>query len=161
MKTLTTLILTICFYSFALGQDVLPNLQMESLDGSSVDLQTISENDQLVILSLWATWCVPCKNELDAINEVYSDWMDETNVKLYAVSVDDSRTVKRVKPLVYGKGWEFDVLLDTNSDLKRLLNAPTVPLTLLVKNNKIVYRHSGYTPGTEDELYEKIREFSK
>ncbi|MBR9914735.1 MAG: TlpA family protein disulfide reductase [Algicola sp.] len=161
MKTLTTLILTICFYSFASGQDVLPNLQMESLDGSSVDLQTISENDQLVILSLWATWCVPCKNELDAINEVYSDWMDETNVKLYAVSVDDSRTVKRVKPLVYGKGWEFDVLLDTNSDLKRLLNAPTVPLTLLVKNNKILYRHSGYTPGTEDELYEKIREFSK
>jgi hypothetical protein len=35
-----------------------------------------------------------------------------------------------------------------------------VPLTLLVKNNQIVYRHSGYSPGAEMELYEKIKEFS-
>jgi thiol-disulfide isomerase/thioredoxin len=136
-------------------------MQIKSLDGQSIQLEDISKNDQLVVVSLWATWCVPCKNELDAISEVYDDWIDETNVKLYAISVDDSRTVKRVKPLVSGKGWDYEILLDTNSDLKRQLNAPTIPLTLLVKNNKILYRHSGYTPGAEDELYEKIKEFSK
>lgn len=161
MKTLITLFLSLTFSSFIFAQDVLPKMQIETLNGQDISLQSISDNDQLVIVSLWATWCVPCKNELDAISEVYEDWTDETNVKLYAISVDDSRTVKRVKPLVSGKGWEFDVLLDTNSDLKRQLNAPTIPLTLLVKNNKILYRHSGYTPGSEDELYEKILEFSK
>lgn len=147
--------------SVLIAQDILPKMQVETLDGDNIELSSISENDQLVVVSLWATWCVPCKNELDAISEVYDDWVDETNVKLYAISVDDARTVKRVRPLVSGKGWEFDILLDTNSDLKRQLNAPTIPVTLLVKNNKILFRHSGYTPGSEDELYEKIKEFSK
>ena len=106
-------------------------------------------------------WCVPCKNELDAISDVYEDWQDETNIKLYAVSVDDSRTVKRVKPLVNGKGWEYDVLLDTNHELKRALGVSTVPVTLIIKDNNIVYRHSGYTPGAEDELFEEIKKHTK
>lgn len=161
MKTLITLLFTLFITSLSFSQDVLPSMQIKSLDGQSIQLEDISKNDQLVVVSLWATWCVPCKNELDAISEVYDDWIDETNVKLYAISVDDSRTVKRVKPLVSGKGWDYEILLDTNSDLKRQLNAPTIPLTLLVKNNKILYRHSGYTPGAEDELYKKIKEFSK
>lgn len=161
MKNLTLLFLALTLSSFTFAQDVLPKMQIETLKGENINLEDISKDDQLVVVSLWATWCVPCKNELDAINEVYQDWVDETNVKLYAISVDDSRTVKRVKPLVSGKGWEFDILLDTNSDLKRQLNAPTIPVTLLVKNNKILFRHSGYTPGSEEELYEKIKEFSK
>jgi thiol-disulfide isomerase/thioredoxin len=111
-------------------------------------------------VSLWATWCVPCKNELDAINEVYVDWQDETNVKVYAVSVDDSRTVSRVKPMVNGKAWDFTILLDTNNELKRELGASTVPLTLIIKNGKIVYRHSGYTPGSEEDLFEEIKKHS-
>jgi peroxiredoxin len=161
MKTLIILLFTLFITSLSFSQDVLPSMQIKSLDGQSIQLEDISKNDQLVVVSLWATWCVPCKNELDAISEVYDYWIDETNVKLYAISVDDSRTVKRVKPLVSGKGWDYEILLDTNSDLKRQLNAPTIPLTLLVKNNKILYRHSGYTPGAEDELYKKIKEFSK
>lgn len=161
MKKLILLITITCFSSIVFAQDNLPNMQLQSLDGENIQLAEISKDNQLVIISLWATWCVPCKNELDAINEVYEEWTDETNVKLYAISVDDSRTVKRVKPLVNGKDWGFEVLLDTNSDLKRRLNAPTIPLTLLVKNNKILYRHSGYTPGSETELFEKIKEFSK
>ncbi|OUR94450.1 thiol:disulfide interchange protein [Flavobacteriales bacterium 34_180_T64] len=160
MKNLFSLILVVSIATFSIAQNKLPNMQLNTLDGDKIALEDISSDDQLVVISLWATWCVPCKNELDAISEVYDDWTDETNVKLYAISVDDSRTVKRVKPLVYGKGWEFDILLDTNSELKRQLNAPTIPLTLLVKNNEILYRHSGYTPGSEDELFEKIKEFS-
>jgi thiol-disulfide isomerase/thioredoxin len=160
MKKIICLSIIACISFYSNAQDYLPNLKLPTLDGNDVLIQDISKDDQLVIISLWATWCVPCKNELDAINEVYDDWTSETNVKLYAISVDDSRTVKRVKPLVNGKGWEFDVLLDTNSDLKRQLNAPTIPVTLLVKNNKILFRHSGYNPGSEDELFEKIKEFS-
>ena len=160
MKSLFSLILFVSITTFSIAQNQLPSMQLNTLDGEKIALEEISNDNQLVIISLWATWCVPCKNELDAINDVYDDWTEETNVKLYAISVDDSRTVKRVKPLVYGKGWEFDILLDTNSELKRQLNAPTIPLTLLVKNNEILYRHSGYSPGSEDELFEKIKEFS-
>ena len=130
------------------------------MDNETISLRTVSKNHELMIISLWATWCVPCKNELDAINDVYEDWQDETDVALYAISIDDSRTVKRVKPLVNGKNWDFEILLDTNNDLKRALGAATVPLTLVVKNGKIVFRHSGYTPGYEDELFEILQEHS-
>lgn len=154
-------------YSFLLilaigahAQEQLPNIDLKTLDNETISLRTVSKNHELMIISLWATWCVPCKNELDAINDVYEDWQDETDVTLYAISIDDSRTVKRVKPLVNGKNWDFEILLDTNNDLKRALGAASVPLTLVVKNGKIVFRHSGYTPGYEDELFEILQEHS-
>lgn len=142
------------------SQETLPNLDLKTLEGDSQNIRTISQENDLMVVSLWATWCVPCKNELDAINDVYSDWQDELDVVLYAVSIDDSRTVKRVKPLVNGKNWDFEILLDTNNDLKRALGAATVPLTLVVKNGKIVFRHSGYAPGYEDELFDILKEHS-
>lgn len=142
------------------AQDTLPTSEIKTLDGDTTTLEKLSKENDLMVISLWATWCVPCKNELDAINEVYIDWQDETSVKLFAISVDDARTVSRVKPLVNGKAWDFSVLLDTNNDLKRELGASTVPLTLIIKNGKIVYRHSGYTPGSEDELFEEIKKHS-
>lgn len=158
-KLLFTLIVLVSVQVFS--QTELPNMTLKNLDGKDIDLQSISADDQLVVISLWATWCVPCKNELDAINDLYDDWKDETNVILYAITVDDARTVNRVKPMVNGKGWEYEILYDTNNDLKRALGAATVPLTLIVKNNKILYRHSGYTPGAEDELYEELVSHAK
>ncbi|HPF11030.1 MAG TPA: TlpA disulfide reductase family protein [Flavobacteriaceae bacterium] len=145
----------------AFSQDTLPNVNVSTLDGDNTTLTEAAQSDNPVVISLWATWCVPCLKELDAISEVYADWQSETNVELIAVSIDDSRTVKRVKPLINGKGWDYTILLDTNNDVKRALGAATVPLTVLVKDGKIVYRHSGYNPGAENELYEKIQEYSK
>lgn len=157
-------ILAFLVFSFSLqlmAQDELPNISLTTLEGEAITLTDAAKGDDPVVISLWATWCVPCLKELDAISEVYEDWQDETNVKVIAISVDDSRTVKRVKPLINGKGWDYTILLDTNNDVKRALGAATVPLTVLVKNGKIVYRHSGYSPGAENELFEKIQEYSK
>ena len=160
MKNITFLFcLFLASYSFS--QNQLPNIEVKTTDGKTVNIKEVSNQDNVVIISLWATWCVPCIKELDAISDIYEDWQEETNVELIAVSVDDSRTVKRVKTLINGKGWEYTILLDTNNDLKRALGASTVPLTLIVKDNKIVFRHSGYSPGSEMELYEKVIEYSK
>lgn len=148
------------FCNIIIAQNAIPNTTIKTLNGETTNLVEISSNNDLIVVSLWATWCVPCKNELDAISEVYSDWQDETNVVLYAISVDDSRTVKRVKPLINGKDWDFEVLLDTNNDLKRALGTSTIPLTLIIKNGQIVYRHSGYVPGSEDDLFEELKKHS-
>lgn len=147
--------LLITFSSFS--QDQVLETSIKTLKGGTTSLKEIVQQNDLIIVSLWATWCVPCINELDAISDVYEDWQDETNVELVAVSVDDSRTVNRVRPLVNGRDWEFTILLDINNNLKRALNTSTVPLTLIIKNGEIVYRHSGYTPGAEDTLYEEIK----
>jgi len=158
-KIVLPLLLIISFQAYT--QTELPDIDLTTLDGKTLSSIEATTQDNVVVVSLWATWCVPCLKELDAISELYDQWQDETNVELIAVSVDDSRTVKRVKPLINGKGWDYTILLDKNNDFKRALGAATVPLTLLIKNNQIVYRHSGYTAGAEFELYEKIKEYSK
>ncbi len=156
MKKILFLLL-VCISSSFYAQEQAFNTSLKTLSGTNTNLNTYVANNDLVVVSLWATWCVPCKNELDAISEVYQDWQEETNVKVIAVSIDDSRTVNRVKPLVNGKDWDFTILLDTNNDLKRALNAVTVPLTLIVKKGEIVFKHSGYTPGAEYELLEELK----
>ncbi|WP_412984144.1 TlpA family protein disulfide reductase [Pontimicrobium sp. IMCC45349] len=154
--------LLICAFTFTLSYaQELPNINLKNLDGKSISIQELANSDDVKVLSFWATWCVPCINELDAISDVYDDWQDETNVEIVAISTDDSRTKKRVKPLVNGKGWEYQILIDDNQDLKRALNISTLPHIIVVKSGKIVYRHSGYTPGSEDDLYEIIKKHSK
>ena len=63
---------------------------------------------------------------------------------------------------VEGKGWGFDVLLDVNGDLKRAMNVSNPPHTFLIDGNgKIVYQHTGYFEGAEDDLYEEILKIAK
>lgn len=150
---------------FALGnvyaQKEVPNTTIKSISGESVNMDDITKTDGVKILSFWATWCVPCINELDAISEVYDDWKDETNVELIAISTDDSRTKRRIKPLVNGKDWEYQILVDENQELKRALNISVIPHVVVVKDGEIVYRHTGYSPGAEDELYDVVKKHSK
>ena len=153
-KIVYLLVFSLNFMLF--GQRQLPNTSLKTLSGTNTTLSEIAKKNELIIVSLWATWCVPCKNELDAVADVYDDWVSETGVKYFAVSIDDSRTAKRVKPMINGKGWEFEILLDENSDLKRAFGVSTVPYTVIIKSGEIVYKHTGYTPGFEDELYNRI-----
>ena len=115
-----------------------------------------------MIISLWATWCKPCIAELLAIADEYEDWVEETGVKLYAISIDDAKTSSRVAPFVKGKGWEYTVLLDVNSDFKRAMNVNDVPyMCILNGNGEIVWQHTSYAPGSEEEVHEIIKSLVK
>lgn len=128
------------------------------INGKKVNFKDIVDSEKPVIVSFWATWCVPCINELDAISEVYPDWQEETGVKLIAISVDDDRTARRMKPLVNGKAWDYEIYRDYNNELKRAYNIASVPFMMIIKDGKIIHTRSGYTPGSEDEIYEIISE---
>ncbi len=152
MKKIVLLLFITTTISFA--QKKLPNLKLKDINGKTVLLSNYTKN-KTVVLSFWATWCGPCVNELDAIAEQYEDLQDD-GFELIAVSIDDSRTKSRIKPLVNGKDWEYTILLDTNQELKRSLNIVNVPYVVIVKNGKIVYTHSGYNPGSEEEIFKKF-----
>ena len=156
MKKLVLLFLFISFNIIA--QKSLPDLSLNSTDGKQVSLKNdFSEKDKLYVFSFWATWCGPCINELDELNDLQVDWKKTVNFEIIAVSTDDARTQKRVKPLVNGKGWDYKILLDLNQDFKRALSIANIPYTIVVKNNQIVHIQNGYVPGNELELFDKLK----
>ncbi len=135
-----------------------PSLQLKDINGKTVNTANIIKNNgKPVIISFWATWCKPCLRELKAIHEVYADWQDETGVKMIIVSIDQTQDANKVKPLVDGNGWEYEVLLDPNSDFKRAMNVQNVPhVFVLDGKGKIVYNHAGYVDGGEEDIYEAL-----
>ncbi|WP_396142278.1 TlpA family protein disulfide reductase [Flavobacterium sp.] len=154
-KIIFFLFLSILGYS----QNQMPNIELNAISGESVNLSTdFNEVDKLYVFSFWATWCAPCINELEAMHKKYATWKESLNVEIIAVSIDDSRTQKRVKPFLNGKGWTYNVLLDSNQELKRALSIVNVPYTIVVKNSKIVFVSNGYSQGAEEELYIKLKE---
>ena len=135
------------------------HITIKALDGQSVQTSVINNNGKPVIISFWATWCKPCNAELDAIKEVYEEWQEETGVKLVAVSIDDARTAARVKPWVDGKDWPYEVYLDQNKDFARAMNVVNVPHTFIINGEgEIVWQHTSYQAGGEEEMIEKVRE---
>ena len=151
--------LAIGFATFA--QDALPDVEIKTLEGEAKNVQDYSSNEKITVISFWATWCSPCKRELDAISEVYEDWQEEYNMELIAISVDNARTFPRVKGVVESKGWDYEVLSDIKQALQQAMNFQDVPYTFVIdKEGKIVYSHSGYNPGDENELEEKLQELS-
>jgi peroxiredoxin len=135
----------------------LPSINVKTLEGQTYNVQNIDNDGKPIIISFWALWCKPCKKELDAYNDNYEDWKDETGVKIIAVSIDDARSTAKVLPFVNGKAWEFEVLLDPNGDLKRAMSVNMIPHTFILDGEgNIVYQHTSYYEGLEDEIFEIV-----
>lgn len=137
----------------------LPSVQLKDIDGKTIDTATLSNDGKPFIISFFATWCKPCNRELKAIHEVYPDWQDETGVRLIAISVDEAQNAQKVKPMVDAAGWEYQILLDSNSDFMRAVGVSMIPHCFIIDGNgKIVESRSGYTEGGEAHLIEKVKE---
>ncbi len=163
MKNILHLILSLIIFSnITIAQNKeLPSTKVTTLDGKPFNIQDI-ENNGPIIINFWATWCKPCKKELNNIAEVYEDWQEETGVKLIAISIDDTRSMSKVAPYVNSSGWEYEIYLDPNGDLKRAMGVSTVPHTFVLNNkNEIVWQHRGYVDGDEYDLYTEIERLVK
>jgi peroxiredoxin len=140
----------------------IPEVSIKDVNGKQVSTSTIETDGKPVVISFWATWCKPCVRELTAIDESYIDWQDETGVKVIAISIDDTRNSAKVAPFVNGRNWEYDVYIDENSDLRRMMGVNNIPHTFLFDGNgKLVYQHNGYAQGDEDLLYEMVQKLAR
>ncbi|MGB0881466.1 MAG: TlpA family protein disulfide reductase [Vicingaceae bacterium] len=136
----------------------IPSANLKDLEGNTVNTKKFNNDGKPMIINFWATWCTPCKRELNNIADVYDDWVEETGVKLIAVSIDDTRNAGKVAPYVNGKGWDYEVYIDSNQDFQRAIGFQNPPYTAVVDGKgQIVWTHSGYKDGDEDELLEVVK----
>lgn len=158
-KIIVSILLLNSLSLFSQNSQSMPEIVLKDVNGKNKNTADYSKNGKITVISFWATWCTPCKKELTNINDnMLDDWKTKYDVELVAVSTDNSKNVLKVKPFVDGQGWTFDCLLDVNEDLKRALNATSIPYTVLLdKSGKIVYTHTGYIEGDEFMLEEKIK----
>ena len=168
MNKFRLFLVLVLFSSMAFGQEnvfkykKLPSVNIKNVKGMTFSTDNITNDGKPVIISFWATWCKPCVRELSTIADVYNDWVTETGVKLYAVSVDDSRSMTLVAPMVNGKGWDYTVLLDPNSDFKRAMSVGPIPHTFLLNGKgEVVWQHTSFAEGDELNLIEMVRKLNK
>jgi peroxiredoxin len=155
------------FAASSFAQKSVPNIDLKSLDGKTVNIKDYATNGKITVICFWATWCSPCKNELDAIADLYSDWQEKYDVELLAITIDTQRALaSKVPGIISKRGWDYKILSDSKQELQKALDFLTVPQTFVLDKEDLslsesFFLDSNYTPGDEYELEDKIKELSK
>jgi peroxiredoxin len=161
-KSLVILTCLLATFSLAAQNKTLPVANVKSPEGQSISVKDLAPEGKITVFSFWATWCKPCIAELDAIKDLYPEWKEKYNVEFVAVSIDDARTLARVKTFATNKGWEYTIVTDASKEFQTAMNVSNPPLTVVVnQKGEIIFEHLGYTSGNELELEEKIIEAHK
>ncbi len=157
MKKIVLAALVLLATSVAMAQ--IPSVKVENNKGKTISTASLVDGKTPMIISFWAVTCKPCIRELDAINEALPDWLDEADFRVVAVSTDDARFTAQARALAEGHGWgDFTLVYDKNQEFMRAMNVSFTPQVYVVdKGGKIVYSHTGYTPGSEEELFNVIK----
>ncbi len=141
----------------------IPDCQIKTIDGSSFNTATFNTaHQQPFVICFWQSCCSNNLNFMDSFNDLYEDIVEDIPFKVYAVSVDDSRSSSKVKSMVNGKGWGFEFYLDPNSDFKRAINVSLTPHCFVFdKNGNLIWQKSSFLQGDEyliEEVLESIGE---
>lgn len=159
MKKLLSLILALFAVATATAQQ-LPDVKVENAEGKIISARELVGKP--LIICYWSITCKPCIQELNAINDALEEWREEADFEVVAISTDDARMKASAKTIASSRGWDFICLYDDKQTLKRAMNVSLTPQSFVVDaNGKIVFSHSGYTPGSEQLLFDKILELKK
>lgn len=134
----------------------LPQVNLKDMKNKTHSLNELVEG-QVTLINFWATYCVPCRKEMKHLNRINKTYADQ-NVQVIGISIDDSRTVGRVKSMVKSQKLEYTVLLDTEQKLYKNFNTTAMPFSILVDaQGKILWEHTGYLPGDEAQMEAEIK----
>ncbi|MGK7312261.1 MAG: TlpA family protein disulfide reductase [Candidatus Longimicrobiales bacterium M2_2A_002] len=118
-----------------------PALEAVTLDGDSVALADL--RGEVVLVNVWATWCVPCRKEapeLEALHQRYGD----RGLRVVGVTVDNRGAEAQIRQFVDRFGMTYDIWWDADGRAIDEFGAVGVPLTVLLdRDGRVAWRHLG------------------
>jgi cytochrome c biogenesis protein CcmG/thiol:disulfide interchange protein DsbE len=120
----------------------LPDLTLTALDGSPIHLADFK--DQIVFLNFWATWCVPCQDEMPALQKLQDEHGAE-GIRVIAVTDPTSgQTEDDIRTFVSTYHLTLTVALSSDIALYQQFGVAQIPITFIIDRAGIVrYRHIG------------------
>lgn len=154
MKKLVLIITMICISLALSADDKAIDFKLENIKGKMVKLSDLQQ-DNLVILDFWATWCVPCKNALPKLNELHKKY---DKVTVVTICTDKPRKKSEAIAHIKSNRFDFVALFDPTKTVAKQFNVTNIPRTLMIDpEGKIIYDHTGYQRGDEIHYEEVIQ----
>ena len=158
MKKLLIIAVLIFSLTGVANAQMYSDFTLPDLEGDDVTLSKLFDKSDVVLISFWASWCAPCKEEMRKMNDVYLKYK-EKGFDYVALNIDNQKSIAKVKSYIATQDFAFTVLMDTE---KRVFEAyggrDEMPYSLLInKNKEIVAVHVGFKTGDEAKIEEEIK----
>ena len=92
---------------------------------------------RVVIVNVWATWCVPCREEMPSLEHLYREFAPKGLVVL-GVAIDDPGQEGAIRDFTKSYGLTFEILQEGTGHVEQLLQAPGIPTTLVVGRDGVI-----------------------
>jgi cytochrome c biogenesis protein CcmG, thiol:disulfide interchange protein DsbE len=104
-----------------------PDFTLTDLAGQPVRLSSLK--GQVVLINFWATWCIPCRAEIPAIQQAYNARKDQ-GFTVLAVNLNEP--VPDVQSYVTSLNVNFPVLLDAGDSISNLYRVRGYPTSFFI-----------------------------
>lgn len=158
MKKLALLfVLLFAFVSISKAQMYF-EFTLPDIDGNDVSMSQLLDKSNVVMLSFWATWCTPCKEEMKKMADIYEKYKDKGFIYV-ALNNDNQKSASKVKSFIVAQGYKFPVLLDNDKKVfEGYSGKDEMPYSLLInKKKEIIAVHTGFKTGDEKMIEEEIK----
>ncbi len=153
------LLFLFCFGALkSMAQDSLSVARLKSLKGVIAPFSSIEKKDSLLLIFFWSVNSDESISALNTINTDLEKWHAAVPFRLMAVSVDEGKAANKLRPTYNMNSWTFDLYLDVYGDLRRALHSNNMPQAMILYRNHMLYEQSGYSPGSENYLLQKLME---
>ncbi len=125
------------------------DFELENLSGEKVRLSDL--RGKVVVVNFWATWCIPCVDEMPSFQEIQDQFPD-----FVMIGIDQKEGTDQVKTFLEGKGINYQILLDYNGKVSGSYKVFMLPTTFFVDAEGMIrFRHYGIM--TPDQMAYYLR----
>ncbi len=104
-----------------------PSFRLKDLNGEEVTLE--DHRGKIIFLLFWATWCMPCREEMASIKKLYNEFKDRDFIIL---AVDHKEEAKKVKAFQKEFKLNFPILLDSEGKVGFRYGVRLLPTAYLI-----------------------------